>query len=155
MAKEQKRRIELMADIDKAGTTVKIELPFVAGYMSDLGRPKDGLKPVAERAFVEVTKDGATGYNQLFKAISPYLEIETENEIPNERGELDKSAKAKFNLTFESLEDFSPDHIAKSIPSLDALLEERKAYLDWLDQIEGKKIEGDIDQRLAALRKPT
>jgi hypothetical protein len=51
-------RVQITYDVETNGAMQKTELPFVVGVMADLsGQPKEALRPVKERKFVNIDRD--------------------------------------------------------------------------------------------------
>jgi type VI secretion system ImpB/VipA family protein len=72
--------------------------------MSDLsGKPADPLAPVADRKFLEVDVDN---FDSRMKAMKPRVAFQVPNTLTGE-------GNISVDLTFESMDDFSPAAIAK------------------------------------------
>ena len=110
----------------------KVELPFVMGVMSDLsGNASQVDKPsVADRKFSDVDMDNVDAY---MKSVAPAAQFRVEDKLS---GESDQ--KMGINLTFQSMEDFSPAGVAKQVPALNALLEARQQLSNLQKYMDGK-----------------
>ena len=110
----------------------KVELPFVMGVMSDLsGNASQVDKPVvADRKFSDVDMDNVEAY---MKAVAPAAQFRVEDKLSGEANQ-----KLGVNLTFNSMDDFSPAGVAKQVPALNALLEARAQLANLQRYMDGK-----------------
>src|SRR5688572_9113171 len=115
----------------------KVELPFVMGVMSDLsGNASQVDKAVmAERKFSDVDMDNIEAY---MKSVAPAAQFRVDDKLT---GESDQ--KIGVNLTFNSMEDFSPAGVAKQVPALNALLEARAQLANLQRYMDGKSAAED------------
>jgi type VI secretion system protein ImpB len=110
----------------------KVELPFVMGVMSDLsGNASQVDKPsVADRKFSDVDMDNVDAY---MKSLAPAAQFRVDDKLSGESGQ-----KMGINLTFQSMDDFSPAGVAKQVPALNALLEARQQLSNLSKYMDGK-----------------
>lgn len=110
----------------------KVELPFVMGVMSDLsGNASQVDKPaIADRKFTDVDMDNIEAY---MKSVAPAAQFRVEDKLSGEAGQ-----KMGVNLTFKSMDDFSPAGVAKQVPALNALLEARAQLANLQRYMDGK-----------------
>jgi type VI secretion system protein ImpC len=112
-------RVQIEYDIEVRGSdkkVEKVELPFVMGVLADLsGKPIEALAPVSQRGFIDVDIDN---FDKWMKAIRPRVAFTVPN-ILSESGQL------RFEMTFESIDDFSPAAIACRVDALAHLLDAR------------------------------
>lgn len=122
-------RVHIEYEVETFGSMQKVELPFVMGVMSDLsGKSHVEKKVLAERDMVEIDMDN---FEQRMAAIAPRAAFNTENTLSGE-------GKMSVDLTFKSMEDFSPGAIAKNVPALAQLLEARQQLNDLMLYMDGK-----------------
>ena len=122
-------RVHIEYEVETYGAKQKVELPFVMGVMSDLsGKSHVEKKEASKRDFVEFDLDN---FEQRMEAIAPRAVFQVENTLTNE-GQLG------VDLTFKSMEDFSPGAVAKKVPALAKLLEARQELNDLLAYMDGK-----------------
>jgi len=122
-------RVQISYDVETYGAEKKIELPFVMGVMADLsGKPAEPLPGVADRKFVEVDVDN---FDDTLKASKPRVVFQVPNTLTGE-------GNLNVEMTFESMEDFSPAAIAKKIEPLRKLLEARSELSNLLTYMDGK-----------------
>ena len=122
-------RVHIEYEVETYGSRQKVELPFVMGVMSDLsGKSHVEKKALDKRDFVEVDMDN---FDQRMEAIAPRAAFNVDNTLSGE-------GKLSVDLTFKSIEDFSPGRVAKAIPSLAKLLEARQQLNDLLLYMDGK-----------------
>ncbi|HXC37198.1 MAG TPA: type VI secretion system contractile sheath small subunit, partial [Candidatus Acidoferrales bacterium] len=102
-------RVQIEYDVELYGAQKKIELPFVMGVMADLsGKPADPLAPVADRKFLEIDVDN---FDERMKACKPRVAFQVPNTLTGE-------GNMNVELTFQSMDDFSPAAVARKVDSL-------------------------------------
>lgn len=129
IGKNRAPRVHIEYEVETYGSRQKIELPFVMGVMSDLsGKSLVEKKSVDKRDFTEFDMDN---FDQRMEAIAPRAAFVVENTLSGE-------GKLGVDLTFKSMDDFSPGAIAKNVPALAKLLEARQQLNDLLLYMDGK-----------------
>ena len=129
IARNRAPRVQIEYDVELYGAEKKVQLPFVMGVMSDLsGKPEDPLEPVADRKFLEIDVDN---FDERLKAIKPRVAFQVPNTLTGE-------GNISVDLTFESMDDFSPAAIAKKVDSIDKLLQARTQLANLLTYMDGK-----------------
>src|SRR5918911_3143371 len=69
-------RVQITYDVETGGAMRKVELPFVVGVMADLsGKPKEALKPMKERKFVNIDRDN---FNDVMARSAPRLALKVD-----------------------------------------------------------------------------
>lgn len=122
-------RVQIEYDVELYGSEKKIQLPFVMGVMTDLsGKPAEELPPVADRKFLEIDIDN---FDERMKAVKPRVAFTVPNTLTGE-GEI------AVDMTFESMDDFTPGAIAEKIEPLRQLLEARTELNNLLTYMDGK-----------------
>ena len=122
-------RVQIEYDLETYGSEKKVILPFVMGVMADLsGKPAEALPSVDERSFLEIDVDN---FDQRMKAMKPRAAFRVPNTLTGE-GEL------TVDLTFESMDDFSPAAVARKVEPLAKLLEARTQLSNLLTYMDGK-----------------
>jgi len=122
-------RVHIEYEVETFGSRQKVELPFVMGVMSDLsGKSEVEKKKIADRDFVEFDMDN---FEQRMEAIAPRAAFNVDNTLTGD-------GKMGVDLTFKSMDDFSPGAIAKNVPALAKLLEARTQLNDLLLYMDGK-----------------
>lgn len=107
----------------------KRELPFVMGVMADLsGKPEEALPSVNDRKFTEIDNEN---FNDVLKESKPRIAFQVDNTLTGE-------GKMNVDISFESMEDFSPDAIAKKVEPLRKLLEARTQLANLASYMDGK-----------------
>jgi type VI secretion system protein ImpB len=134
-------RVHIEYEVQTYGSVEKISLPFVMGILSDLsGKSEKEKKPMGERDFVNVDMDN---FGDFQKSIAPRAAFYVDNTLTGE-------GKMSVDLTFNSMEDFTPGGVAKQMPATAKLLEARRELSDLLAYMDGKdKAEGVIQQLLS------
>ena len=134
-------RVQITYDVEDGGASTTRELPLVAGVVSDLSG--DGEDPVeyAQRQFVEVEQGGV---DRLMKRLGPKVKITVPNELTGK-----EDSEIAVDLSFGSLDDFSPMGIASQIPETAKLLEARRRLADLYGKMESnEKLEGILGEIL-------
>ena len=122
-------RVHIEYEVETYGSRQKVELPFVMGVMSDLsGKSEVEKKTIDKRDFLEFDMDN---FEQRMEAIAPRAVFQVENTLTGE-------GKIGVDLTFKSMEDFSPGAVAKQVPALNKLLEARQELSDLMAYMDGK-----------------
>lgn len=122
-------RVQIEYDVEVYGTQKKVQLPFVMGVMSDLsGKSEVPLPPVAERDFLEVDVDN---FDARMKSIKPRVAFHAPNHLTGE-------GNIAIDITFESMDDFSPAALARKVEPLRKLLEARQQLSNLLTYMDGK-----------------
>ncbi|MCB1768474.1 MAG: type VI secretion system contractile sheath small subunit [Candidatus Competibacteraceae bacterium] len=129
IARNRAPRVQIEYDVEVYGAEKKVQLPFVMGVMADLsGKPTDPLAPVADRKFLEIDIDN---FDNRLKAMKPHVAFRVPNTLTGE-GEL------SVDLSFESMEDFSPAAVAQKVDSLNRLLQARQQLSNLMSYMDGK-----------------
>jgi type VI secretion system protein ImpB len=122
-------RVHIEYEVETYGARQKVELPFVMGVLSDLsGKSLVEKKDVKARDFVEFDMDN---FDQRMEAIAPRVATTVENTLTGD-------GRLGVDLTFNSMNDFSPGEIVKKVPELAKLLEARQQLEDLLIYMDGK-----------------
>ncbi|MDX7986209.1 type VI secretion system contractile sheath small subunit [Xenorhabdus sp. 12] len=115
-----KERINIKYVPNTGDQTAEVELPLNLLVVGDLkGKSED--TPIEERQTVSINKNN-------FNAVMNEANINLSFNVPNR---LDEKSEEDLpvNLEIKSLNDFSPDNIAKKVPELNKLLELREALV--------------------------
>jgi type VI secretion system protein ImpB len=129
IARNRAPRVQIEYDVETYGAEKKVQLPFVVGVMSDLsGKPADPLPAVADRKMLEVDVDN---FDARMKAIKPRVAFMVPNTMTGE-------GNVAVDITFESMDDFSPGAVAKKVDGLNKLLEARTQLSNLLTYMDGK-----------------
>jgi type VI secretion system protein ImpB len=129
IARNRAPRVQIEYDVELYGAEKKVQLPFVMGVLADLsGNPADPLAPVAERKMLEIDVDN---FDERLKAIKPRVAFSVPNTLTGQ-------GNLNVDLTFQSMDDFSPAAIARKVAGLDKLLEARTQLANLLTYMDGK-----------------
>jgi len=141
IARNRAPRVQIEYDVEVYGAEKKIQLPFVMGVMADLsGQPADPLAPVAERKFLEIDVDN---FDERLKAMKPRVAVQVPNTLTGE-------GNLAVEMTFESMDDFTPAAVARKVGSLNKLLEARTQLSNLMTYMDGKTGAEDLIARLLA-----
>lgn len=129
IARNRAPRVQIEYDVEVYGAEKKVQLPFVMGVMADLsGQPADPLAPVAERKFLEIDVDN---FDERLKAMKPRVAVQVPNTLTGE-------GNLAVEMTFESMDDFTPAAVARKVGSLNKLLEARTQLSNLMTYMDGK-----------------
>ena len=141
IARNRAPRVQIEYDVEVYGAEKKVQLPFVMGVLADLsGQPKDPLAPVAERKFLEIDVDN---FDERLKAMKPRVAVQVPNTLTGE-------GNMAIDMTFESMDDFTPAAIARKVESLNKLLEARNQLSNLMTYMDGKTGAEDLIAKLLA-----
>src|SRR5271155_2656117 len=122
IARNRAPRVQIEYDVETYGSEKKVQLPFVVGVMADLsGKPADPLAPVDDR----------------MKAMKPRVAFMVPNTLTGE-------GNVAVDITFESMDDFSPAAVARKVDALNKLLEARTQLSNLLTYMDGKSGAEDL-----------
>ena len=122
-------RVQIEYEVEAGGANKTVSLPFVMGVLADLsGQSIQPHAPIAERQFLEIDSDN---FDERLKAMKPRVAAMVPNTLTGE-GQLG------IDLTFESMDDFSPAALARRVEPLNRLLEARAHLANLLTYMDGK-----------------
>lgn len=123
-------RVNISYDVETGGAIETKELPFLMGVLADLsGNPAEALPRLKDRKFVEINPDN---FDSVLKSMKPRVQFTVANKLAPESG-----GKIGVDLTFESLDDFNPEAVAKNVGPLKELLELRTKLADLRGNLQG------------------
>jgi len=135
IARNRAPRVQIEYDVETYGSEKKVQLPFVVGVMADLsGKPEEALAPVADRKFLEIDVDN---FDDRMKAMKPRVAFMVPNTLTGE-------GNVAVDITFESMDDFSPAAVARKVDALNKLLEARTQLSNLLTYMDGKSGAEDL-----------
>ncbi|MGE5152376.1 MAG: type VI secretion system contractile sheath small subunit [Bdellovibrio bacteriovorus] len=156
IARNRAPRVQIEYDVELYGAEKKVQLPFVMGVLADLsGKPAEPLPAVADRKMLEIDVDN---FDDRLKSMKPRVAFQVPNTLTGE-------GNLNVELTFESMDDFSPAAVARKVDSLNKLLQARSQLSNLLTYMDGKSgaeeliakalQDPSLLQALAAAPKPT
>jgi type VI secretion system protein ImpB len=124
-------RVNITYDVEVGDAIQVKELPFAMGVLGDFtGQPSEPLPKLKDRKFVEVTPDN---FDTVLAGMKPHLSFSVENKLSEDSN----AGQLKVDLHFKSLDDFSPDQVAKQVKPLRELLELRSKLADLRGSLQG------------------
>ena len=124
-------RVHITYDVETGGAIETKELPFVMGVLGDFsGQPVEPLARLKDRKFVEVTPDN---FDDVLANMKPHLAFTVENKLSEDAD----AGRIAVDLTFKSLDDFSPDAVARQVKPLRELLDLRTKLADLRGSLQG------------------
>lgn len=122
-------RVQIEYDVEVYGSEKKVQLPFVMGVLSDLsGKPAEPLPSIADRKLLELDVDN---FDDRLKSMKPRVAFQVTNTLTGE-------GNLNVDITFESMDDFSPAAVAKKVAGLDKILEARTQLSNLITYMDGK-----------------
>jgi type VI secretion system protein ImpB len=129
IARNRAPRVQIEYDVELYGAEKKIQLPFVMGVMANLsGNPAEPLPDVADRKFLEID---IANFDQRLKAMKPRVAFQVPNTLTGD-------GNLMVDVTFESMDDFSPAAVASKVDALSKLLEARQQLAALVTYMDGK-----------------
>lgn len=129
IARNRAPRVQIEYDVEVYGAQKKVQIPFVMGVMADLsGDAKEPLPGVDERKFVNIDMDN---FDERMKSMKPRVAITVPNTLTGE-------GNMQVDITFESMDDFSPAAVARKVDALNKLLEARTQLSNLITYMDGK-----------------
>ena len=124
-------RVNISYEVETGGAIELKELPFVMGVLGDFtGQPTEPLAKLKDRKFVDVNPDN---FDDVLKSMRPHLSFTVENKLSEDA----EAGKLGIDLTFESLDDFSPEQVAQQVKPLREMLELRTKLADLRGSLQG------------------
>ena len=129
IARNRAPRVQIGYDVETYGSEKKVQLPFVVGVMSDLsGKPSEPLPPVIDRKMLEIDIDN---FDDRMKSLKPRVAFTVPNTLTGE-------GNLAVDITFKSMDDFSPAAVARNVEGLNKLLDARTQLSNLLTYMDGK-----------------
>jgi type VI secretion system protein ImpB len=124
-------RVHVTYDVEVGDAIEMKELPFVMGVLGDFtGQPEQPLPRLRDRKFVEVNPDN---FDQVLEGMKPHLSFSVENKLAEDAD----AAQLKVDLHFKSMDDFSPENVARQVKPLRELLDLRTKLSDLRGSLQG------------------
>jgi type VI secretion system protein ImpB len=129
VARNRAPRVQIEYDLELYGAEKKINLPFVMGVLADLsGKPAEPLEPVDQRKLLEIDVDN---FDERLKSMKPRVAFTVPNTLSGD-------GNVNVEITFESMDDFSPAAVARKVEPLNRLLTARTQLSNLLSYMDGK-----------------
>jgi len=129
IARNRAPRVQIEYDVELYGAEKKVQLPFVMGVMADLsGKPAEALEPIGDRKMLEIDVDN---FDERLKAMKPRTAFNVPNTITGE-------GNLSVDITFDSMDDFSPAAVASRVDGLKQLLDARTQLSNLMTYMDGK-----------------
>jgi type VI secretion system protein ImpB len=129
IARNRAPRVQIEYDVEVYGAEKKVQIPFVMGVMADLaGKPADEQPAVDDRKMLEIDVDN---FDSRLKAQKPRAAFSVPNTLTGE-GDL------SVDITFDSMDDFSPAAVARKVGALNKLLQARTQLSNLITYMDGK-----------------
>lgn len=129
IARNRAPRVQIEYDLETNGAMQKKQIPFVMAVLADLsGKSAEELPEIEQRKALEIDMDN---FDSRLKAMKPRVSFAVPNKLTGE-GQLG------IDITFESMDDFSPAAIAKKVEPLAKLLEARTQLSNLVTYMDGK-----------------
>ena len=130
IGKNRAPRVQVEYDVELYGSEKKVNLPFVMGVMADLSGKSEVTKDqrVEDKKFLDIDADN---FDDRMKSIKPRVAFNVPNVMTGE-------GNLAVDVSFESMDDFSPDKVAEKVDGVKELLEARRQLSNLLSYMDGK-----------------
>ena len=129
IARNRAPRVQIEYDVELYGAEKKVQLPFVMGVLADLsGKSAEELPAVADRKALAIDVDN---FDERMKSMKPRVQFTVPNTLSGE-------GNMAIDITFESMDDFSPAAVARKVDALNRLLEARTQLANLKTYMDGK-----------------
>jgi type VI secretion system protein ImpB len=129
IARNRAPRVQIEYEVELYGAQKKVQVPFVMGVLADLsGDSAEPPPPVDERKFMSIDVDN---FDERMKSMKPRVAFRVPNTLTGE-GQLN------VDITFESMDDFSPAAVARKVDALSKLLDARTQLSNLVTYMDGK-----------------
>jgi type VI secretion system protein ImpB len=129
IARNRAPRVQIEYDVEVYGAQKKVQVPFVMGVMSDLSGANAGELPsVEERKALEIDVDN---FDSRLQSMKPRVTFAVPNTLTGE-------GNLAVDITFESMDDFSPTAVARKVGAVAKLLEARTQLANLDTYMDGK-----------------
>lgn len=130
IGKNRAPRVQVEYDVELYGAEKKVNLPFVMGVMADLSGKSEVTKDqrVEDKKFLDIDADN---FDDRMKSIKPRVAFNVPNVMTGE-------GNLAVDVSFESMDDFSPDKVAEKVDGVKELLEARHQLSNLLSYMDGK-----------------
>ena len=130
IGKNRAPRVQVEYDVELYGAEKKVNLPFVMGVMADLSGKSEVTKDqrVEDKKFLDIDADN---FDDRMKSIKPRVAFNVPNVMTGE-------GNLAVDVSFESMDDFSPDKVAEKVDGVKELLEARRQLSNLLSYMDGK-----------------
>lgn len=129
IARNRAPRVQIEYDVELYGAQKKVQLPFVMGVMADLsGKPAEALPSVADRKYLSIDVDN---FDERLKSMKPRVAFQVPNTLTGE-------GNINVDMTFDSMDDFSPAAVATKVDALNKLMQARTQLSNLLTYMDGK-----------------
>ena len=129
IARNRAPRVQIEYDVELYGAQKSVQLPFIMGVMSDLSGKSNVEQPsVDDRKFLEIDIDN---FDSRMKSVAPRAAFRVPNTLTGE-------GNLSVDITFESMDDFSPAAIAKKVEPLRKLFDARTQLSNLVTRMDGK-----------------
>ncbi len=146
-------RVHISYDVEVGDAIEMKELPFVMGILADLtGHPKGERDRLKERKFTEITPDN---FDDVLARMQPHLQFKVDNKLTDDP----EAGQIGVELDFQTMDDFSPEKVARQVGPLRELLDLRQELADLRGSLQGNDRLEEIlqatlsdEEKLARLR---
>lgn len=129
IARNRAPRVQIEYDVELYGAEKKVQIPFVMGVMADLvGKSEVEQESIDDRKFTEIDIDN---FDDRMKAMKPRVAFQVPNTLTDD-------GNLSVDISFESMDDFSPAAVARKVEPLRKLLEARTQLSNLVTYMDGK-----------------
>lgn len=115
-----KARVNIKLDLHTGGAQKKVELPLKLMVMGDYSNGREH-RSLSERSKVDINKNN---FNSVLAEFHPSVKLAVPNTL------VEDGSDTSVELTFRNMKDFEPEHVARQMPELRAMLAMRNLLRD-------------------------
>ncbi|MBS63989.1 type VI secretion system contractile sheath small subunit [Salinisphaera sp.] len=124
-------RVQLTYDVEKGDAIEEKELPFVVGAVGDFRGQSEVEQPkLRDRKFISVDRDNL---DEVMSGLAPRAAYRVRNRLSDEGGEFG------VDMTFKSMDDFSPESVVEQVEPLKQLVDARRKLADLRNKLAGNE----------------
>lgn len=129
IARNRAPRVQIEYDVEVYGAQKKVQVPFVMGVMSDLSGANNAALPgIEDRKALEIDVDN---FDARLQSMKPRVTFAVPNTLTGE-------GSLNVDVTFESMDDFSPAAVVRKVDAVAKLLEARTQLSNLSTYMDGK-----------------
>ncbi len=134
-------RVQLTYDVEIGDGKEAKELPFVVGVMGDFSAASEVEKTkLKDKKFINVDLDNI---DDVMQSMAPRAAFDVGNTLTEQGGRM------HVDLTFNSMDDFRPEHVAQQVEPLRKSVEARERLTDLRNKISNnERLEDLLDEVL-------
>ena len=129
-------RVHISYEVETGGAGLRKELPFKVGVLAPLGGNASEMSgSLRDKKMISVDRDNL---DLFMESVAPRLSFSVDNTLDPDGGDL------QVDLSFSSIDGFSPLSVVKQVPELNDLHSSRSKLRDLLSKMDGNDTLSDL-----------